>query len=186
MSFSWTPHRFSGGALALDIANSIILRGDAARSVDRFAEPANLKSFAHAAATFCAEKDLPLPLVPVGPENLRRFLSLREAIDSYFRAFVRAQADDRLLADLLECIADVLRQTTSPMALEQAAAHSALRLMAKCQSGADADRLKICANCGWLFLDQSRNRSRVWCDMTVCGNRAKASRHYYRNREVEM
>jgi predicted RNA-binding Zn ribbon-like protein len=72
------------------------------------------------------------------------------------------------------------------MALEQAAAHSALRLMAKCQSGADADRLKICANCGWLFLDQSRNRSRVWCDMTVCGNRAKASRHYYRNREVEM
>jgi predicted RNA-binding Zn ribbon-like protein len=48
MSFSWTQHRFSGGALALDIANSVILRGDAARSVDRFAEPANLKSFAHA------------------------------------------------------------------------------------------------------------------------------------------
>jgi predicted RNA-binding Zn ribbon-like protein len=32
--------------------------------------------------------------------------------------------------------------------------------------------------CGWLFLDQSRNRSRKWCDMSDCGNRAKARRHY--------
>lgn len=186
MNFSWTSHRFSGGALALDIANSVILRHDATRSVDRFAEPDNLKSFVSAAERFCAEKGLPLPLASVEPENLRRFLSLREAIDGYFRAFVRGKDDDRLLADLLECVADVLRHTTSPMALETAAAHSALRLMATCQSGTNADRLKICANCGWLFLDQSRNRSRVWCDMTVCGNRAKASRHYYRNREVEM
>jgi predicted RNA-binding Zn ribbon-like protein len=42
-------------------------------------------------------------------------------------------------------------------------------------------RLKICAdgNCGWLFFDMSRNRSRRWCDMKDCGNRAKA-RSYYR------
>jgi len=33
-------------------------------------------------------------------------------------------------------------------------------------------------NCGWLFLDMSRNRSRKWCDMKDCGNRAKAQRHY--------
>jgi predicted RNA-binding Zn ribbon-like protein len=33
-------------------------------------------------------------------------------------------------------------------------------------------------NCGWLFIDMSRNRSRRWCDMKDCGNRAKARRHY--------
>lgn len=32
--------------------------------------------------------------------------------------------------------------------------------------------------CGWLFLDRSRNRTRRWCDMKICGNRAKARRHY--------
>jgi predicted RNA-binding Zn ribbon-like protein len=41
-------------------------------------------------------------------------------------------------------------------------------------------RIKKCADpiCGWLFLDISRNRSRRWCDMSACGNRAKASRFY--------
>ncbi len=41
-------------------------------------------------------------------------------------------------------------------------------------------RVKKCADptCGWLFLDISRNRSRRWCDMSDCGNRAKASRFY--------
>jgi predicted RNA-binding Zn ribbon-like protein len=38
------------------------------------------------------------------------------------------------------------------------------------------------ANCGWLFLDTTRNRSRRWCDMKVCGNRAKARRHYERKK----
>jgi predicted RNA-binding Zn ribbon-like protein len=34
--------------------------------------------------------------------------------------------------------------------------------------------------CGFLFLDTSRNRSRRWCSMESCGNRAKANRHYAR------
>lgn len=34
--------------------------------------------------------------------------------------------------------------------------------------------------CSWLFLDHSRNKSRRWCDMKTCGNRAKAKRHYER------
>ncbi len=44
----------------------------------------------------------------------------------------------------------------------------------------DPARLKICGNpeCGWLFLDTSRNASRRWCDMAGCGNRAKAKRFY--------
>ena len=35
--------------------------------------------------------------------------------------------------------------------------------------------------CGWLFLDTSRNRSRRWCSMKDCGNRAKARQHYKRS-----
>ncbi|MGH9163294.1 MAG: CGNR zinc finger domain-containing protein [Vicinamibacteraceae bacterium] len=37
--------------------------------------------------------------------------------------------------------------------------------------------------CAWLFLDQSRNQTRRWCDMKVCGNRAKVRRFHQRARE---
>jgi hypothetical protein len=42
--------------------------------------------------------------------------------------------------------------------------------------------LKICRNrdCGWLFVDRTKNQSRVWCDMAACGNRAKVKRHLRR------
>ncbi|HXO42658.1 MAG TPA: CGNR zinc finger domain-containing protein, partial [Thermoanaerobaculia bacterium] len=45
-------------------------------------------------------------------------------------------------------------------------------------------RVRECAgsDCTWLFLDRSRNRSRRWCAMQTCGNRAKARRHYRRAR----
>ncbi len=48
------------------------------------------------------------------------------------------------------------------------------------------NRVGQCANvcgCGWLFLDTSRNRSRRWCSMETCGNRAKAMRHYRRMKD---
>ncbi len=46
------------------------------------------------------------------------------------------------------------------------------------------DRLKICPDdtCGWAFYDESRNRSRRWCSMGVCGNRSKV--RAYREREA--
>ena len=40
-------------------------------------------------------------------------------------------------------------------------------------------------NCGWLFLDSSRNHSRCWCDMRDCGNRAKVRRHRRKHRDAE-
>lgn len=45
-------------------------------------------------------------------------------------------------------------------------------------------RLKPCENedCVLLFLDKSKNRTRRWCSMTICGNKIKASRFYKRNR----
>jgi predicted RNA-binding Zn ribbon-like protein len=46
-----------------------------------------------------------------------------------------------------------------------------------------ASRVRECEDdrgCGYLFIDQSKNRSRRWCSMEGCGNRAKAKRHYAR------
>jgi predicted RNA-binding Zn ribbon-like protein len=39
-------------------------------------------------------------------------------------------------------------------------------------------RLRACGSetCRWLFLDTSKNHTRRWCDMKVCGNRMKARR----------
>jgi predicted RNA-binding Zn ribbon-like protein len=36
--------------------------------------------------------------------------------------------------------------------------------------------------CRWFFLDRSKNHSRRWCDMQLCGNRSKARRFYARTR----
>jgi predicted RNA-binding Zn ribbon-like protein len=46
-------------------------------------------------------------------------------------------------------------------------------------SSPDLARLRECAaeRCGRLYLDQTKNGSRRWCDMETCGNRAKARRH---------
>ena len=42
--------------------------------------------------------------------------------------------------------------------------------------------VRACAaeRCRWLFVDTSRNHKRRWCDMRVCGNRAKAQKFYKR------
>ena len=42
----------------------------------------------------------------------------------------------------------------------------------------DLSRLRLCGgdDCGWIFLDTSRNRGRRWCDMRDCGNVAKVRR----------
>jgi predicted RNA-binding Zn ribbon-like protein len=47
-------------------------------------------------------------------------------------------------------------------------------------------RLRACNgdNCGWLFIDGSKNHSRRWCDMRDCGNRAKIRRHRLKQRAV--
>jgi len=44
----------------------------------------------------------------------------------------------------------------------------------------ERDRVKECASttCEWVFIDRSKNHSRRWCDMSDCGNRAKARRFH--------
>ncbi|MBD0254851.1 MAG: CGNR zinc finger domain-containing protein [Cytophagales bacterium] len=43
-------------------------------------------------------------------------------------------------------------------------------------------RIKSCPACSWLFLDASKNNTRRWCDMQVCGSNDKAKRYYHRKR----
>ena len=45
------------------------------------------------------------------------------------------------------------------------------------------EHVRQCSECGWLFYDESRNHLRRWCSMKICGNRAKARRHYERVRQ---
>jgi predicted RNA-binding Zn ribbon-like protein len=44
-------------------------------------------------------------------------------------------------------------------------------------------QVRQCPNCGWLFLDTSRNHSRRWCSMEFCGSKMKSRRQYERKRE---
>ena len=91
----------------------------------------------------------------------------------------RATAHRRLVPTAEGCMweyaeVDALERPLWPVALAAAAL----------ATSAEVARVKECAsdNCNWLFLDVSKNRSRRWCDMKECGNRAKARRHRTRAR----
>ncbi len=75
---------------------------------------------------------------------------------------------------LLEC-----RTTNDLEKIVCEAVRSTADLLLSNQTG----RIKCCTECGWLFFDSTRNRSRRWCDMKICGNKAKARRHYARVKE---
>jgi predicted RNA-binding Zn ribbon-like protein len=59
-----------------------------------------------------------------------------------------------------------------------------LAAVARAEADGSWQRLKACSaeTCKWAFYDHSRNRSRSWCSMGVCGNRAKA-RNYRERRK---
>jgi predicted RNA-binding Zn ribbon-like protein len=197
MAVSWTKHRFSGGLLVLDTTNTVVLRGDPAHSFDRFEDTAEIARFAEAAGGFRSTE--------LGGRRLsfqasdtaaRQVVALREAADRLFREAV-STGDIRTahLPDYLRACAACLDGSAErvgaegmpfgdpsrPIRFEAALAVSALSLLA----GDGWKKVRICRNCRWLFLDRSRNSSRLWCDMSVCGNRHKAKRHYERRRQAE-
>ena len=47
-------------------------------------------------------------------------------------------------------------------------------------------RLRRCGNqtCYWLFVDETKNCSRRWCEMASCGNLMKVRRHRARARRA--
>ena len=131
---------------------------------------------------------------------LERAIALREAIYQIFSAISHGHPPPA--ADLATFNAElsmVLAQsrivsTAEGFAWDWAGAEDALDQMlwpvvhdaAGLLTSEELDRVGQCADdrCGWLFLDTSRNRSRRWCSMEDCGNRAKARRHYERKRAV--
>ena len=95
MTVSWTQHRFSGGVLALDTANTVVLRGDPARSFDRFDDPAEIARFAEAAQSAFAppssaagrsRSPMPEAIAPA-------VLAIRETTDRLFRRAAPAACD---------------------------------------------------------------------------------------------
>lgn len=193
MTFDWNAHRFSGGVLALDLANTVIFREAPDRSQDRLADPIEVPCFATAAANFRRGEWGNIQLrSPISQGDIAALINVREAINRLFRTAARGEglkpeplsAFLRLGSELV-CDEPEGQNLTLPqpsdgrreLSLAAAAFLSGMRLF----EPARLERIKICPNCHWLYFDESRNRSRRWCDMRVCGNRAKAQRHYNRN-----
>jgi predicted RNA-binding Zn ribbon-like protein len=196
----------SGGVLCLDFANTVLRRNQPGRTKDELENYANFVGFAKQAKLITPAKaellrnhaflhgSMVRPVMPAA-------VMLREAIYRVFSAIAGGHAVNSGDVKLLERFAmKALRQrhlapsargvyrwqwrpddAESPEQMLWPIALSAVQLLTSDQVRA----VRECAadDCAWLFLDESRNRSRRWCDMKVCGNRQKARRHYQRARK---
>ncbi len=94
------------------------------------------------------------------------------------RHALRAAAADGGHADARRFAVDVLVGVIDgvPQTVVRDAAAAVLAAAARLTEAGRWSRVKLCASetCRWAFVDESRNRSRTWCSMAVCGNRAKA------------
>ncbi len=180
MTFEWTAHRFSGGALAFDLANTVVCRNQPAKRIDRLARIEETAAFADAAGTFCAgETGVQFIFSARTDSGNQVVLRLREAIDVYFRALITTGAAAKgSLATLFAAAADASKDDQPSGNLGVLASLSAMRLLNEKM----IRRSKICPNCDWIFVDRSKNQSRLWCDMAKCGNRNKAKLHYSKQR----
>jgi predicted RNA-binding Zn ribbon-like protein len=120
-------------------------------------------------------------------EDVARLVLFREAL----RAVLLAHNGVGLDADAVGTLASLGREAAVVVgfgpsgeprleAMESSGASAVLARLLAVIARADAEgtweRLKVCPadDCLWAFYDFSRNHSRAWCDMRVCGNRAKA------------
>ncbi len=123
-----------------------------------------------------------------------RVLELREALRALLRTNNGGEAGERELAPLREAAERSRYRTTfaADGALTLAPARADLNgfearlLLAieRIQTQGAWPRLKACTDdgCQWAFFDTTRNRSRTWCSMEECGNKAKTRR--YRERKA--
>ena len=120
------------------------------------------------------------------------FLALRAGVREELGRHVGDEPDPALLAAADQVLAGcpvlaTARGTLLPSP-ELPPQQRALTLLALAWSdlvtSGDAARLKRCAEhtCGWVFWDTSKNRSRRWCSMRVCGNRNKSRSYASRRR----
>ncbi|HEV2777207.1 MAG TPA: CGNR zinc finger domain-containing protein [Solirubrobacteraceae bacterium] len=117
--------------------------------------------------------------------DVRRATELREAL----RAHLLAHHDQPLPADATATLDVAARRARLTLRFSGAdetrlepeaggvdgALGRLLAIIARAIEEGTWQRLKVCPadTCQWAFYDASRNRSAVWCDMRLCGNRAK-------------
>ncbi|MBG06432.1 MAG: hypothetical protein CMM59_20415 [Rhodospirillaceae bacterium] len=173
--------RIVGGRTCLDFVNTADWLESGELHTDKFRKDADVVAWCRAVGL--ASIDPPRDAL----NTIRRFRAVLR------RLFMHVITESKPMEEDLACLNDALESMdgmalqgngsefgfTPSTTLEQAVAVSAAALLARAE---DRARLKICPGeaCGWLFLDESRNRRRTWCSMEVCGNRAKARRHYQR------
>jgi predicted RNA-binding Zn ribbon-like protein len=139
-----------------------------------------------------------LPVSPVAAKNagaqaLKSCIELREALAEIFYARLDRRPSSAAARQRLERFFKEARSrqslnwTESPRLQWEWPAQrsdaslpvSALALSASdLMTSDDVDLIRACDDpeCRWLFLDTSKNHSRRWCEMRLCGNRMKARR----------
>ena len=123
-----------------------------------------------------------------------RALHLR---DSMYRIFSRVAEGGQPDEQDVNALNDELCETLAKIELgvdmewrltEEKPGDRALMLLSLCAaellSSFRRVRIRECADahCGWIFIDQSKNRSRRWCSMSDCGNLEKARRFQSRQK----
>ncbi|MCM6776788.1 CGNR zinc finger domain-containing protein [Nocardia sp. CDC159] len=127
------------------------------------------------------------------PSDHRLALDLRAGLREALGAGVGTAADPDLLGTATAVLEELpVRVTLDPSAPLQATAPQSVRqalgqlaiAWAHMAITGEVLRIKRCAehSCGWVFWDGSKNRSRRWCSMRVCGNRSKARAYAERHR----
>ena len=116
-------------------------------------------------------------------EQLRELVQVREAVrDLVTTRGTDGDFDAVAAVDAIARSHPVAVRLSSPSVLAPTSRGGAaafieriLGLVAAAEIDGSWDRMKTCANhsCRWLFYDHSRNRSRTWCTMDLCGSQAK-------------
>jgi len=163
----------------LDLVRDFVNTRDFETGIDRIETPDEL-------AMWFSEQGLVDDLVEPTDEEVADALAVREAIRELLLVNNGVEADAGEASKTLEEAGRKARlgvrfEDGRPvLAPEGDGARGAIgRLVATVAELAPTDewkRLKTCRDehCRVAFYDQSRNRSRAWCSMEVCGNREKA------------
>ena len=164
----------------LETVRAFVNTRDIEDGIERLSTPARLAAWLVEHGLADADGGL-----EAGAAELRRAVELREALRAQLLAHHGEPAAEEAVAtvDAAARRARLRVRFSGPdaVALEPEAegVDGALGRLLAIVAGAIGDgtwqRLKVCPadTCQWAFYDASRNRSAVWCDMRVCGNRAK-------------
>ena len=195
-----------GGNLALDFVNTSTGRNVTSKWVDYLADAFDILVWLRFAKAI-DESQLRemIPAIAINDETAKSFLKsalhLRNALSGTFRALITgvrpADGDLSTLNKVLAAAHDSERLVWTPEGMKAGRSLSNQRTLEDTlwpialaaedllTTANQLRRVKICGSptCEWLFLDTSKNGSRNWCQMEVCGNREKGRRRLKRERE---